>query len=94
MYSKNPILWRSECALDAITSTFIPLFLLSCSFVVSHYDEVERYFAVDPLLRAVFVALTPEAEFSLLCERMPPFLTASWVTKCILASKKVEKKEV
>ena len=77
--------------MDAITST---LFLLSCSFVVSHYDKVEPYFAVDPLLRAVFVALTPEAEFPLLCERMPPFLTASWIKKCILASKKVEKKEV
>ena len=49
---------------------------------------------MDPLLPVVFVAVTPQAEFSLLCERMPPFLTASWLTKCILATKKVEKKEV
>ena len=76
-----------------ISSTYT-LCLLSCSFVVSHYDQVEPYFAVDPLLPAVFVAVTPQAEFSLLCERMPPFLTVSWLTKCIVASKKVEKKEV
>ena len=49
---------------------------------------------MDPLLPAVFVALTPEAEFSLLCERMPPFLTATWLTKYIRASKKIDKQEV
>ena len=49
---------------------------------------------MDPLLPAVFVALTPEAEFPLLCERMPPFLTATWLTNYIRASKKIDKQEV
>ena len=57
------------------------------SFVVNHYHEVEPYFALDPLLHAVFVALTPKAEFSLLCQRLPPFLTASWLTHSILEEK-------
>ena len=72
----------------------VPLFLLSCSFVISHYDKVEPYFAMDPLLPAVFVALTPEAEFSLLCRQMPPFLTATWLTEYILQSKRMDKQEV
>ena len=63
-------------------------------FVVTHYDDVEPYLDLDPLLRAVFIILTPEAEFPLLCERMPPYLTAAWLTKYILESKTVDKKEV
>ena len=62
--------------------------------MITHYDDVEPYFAMDPLLRAVFIVLTPDAEFPLLCERMSPFMTASWLTKCIVTSKKVDKKEV
>ena len=69
-------------------------YVFLCSFVVSHYDNVEPYFSMDPLLPAVFVALTPEAEFSLLCERMPPFLTATWLSKYIIASKRIDKQEV
>lgn len=65
----------------SVTCTFTSIFFsTSCSFVVSHYDEVKPYFAMDPLLPAVFVALTPEAEFPLLCEWIPPFLTASRLT--------------
>lgn len=64
------------------------------SFVVTHYHEVEPYFALDPLLHAVFVALTPEAEFPLLCQRMPPFLTASWLTHAVLQAKTMEKEVV
>ena len=56
-------------------------------FVVTHYHEVEPYFAMDPLLRAVFVALTPKAEFPLLCQRIPPFVTASWLTHSVLGEK-------
>ena len=67
--------------------------ILLCSFVITHYRDVEPYFALDPLLCAVFIALTPEAEFPLLCERMPPFLTASWLTH-IMKAEKVDKKAV
>ena len=63
-------------------------------FVITHYDDVEPYFAMDPLLRAVFVALTPEAEFLLLCQRMPPFLTASRLTRYIQKAEIVDKKAV
>ena len=59
--------------------------------MVNHYDEVEPYFAMDPLLRPVFVALTPEAEFPLLCQRTPPFLTASWLAH-ILKTETSDKK--
>ena len=62
--------------------------------MVTHYHDVKPYFALDPLLPAVFVALTPEAEFHLLCEKMPPFLTASWLTKNILERGIVGRKEV
>ena len=72
----------------------ITQFLFIFSFVITHYDDVEHYFAMDPLLCVVFVFLTPEAEFSLLCERMPIFLAATWLTKCILDTKKVDKKQV
>jgi hypothetical protein len=49
---------------------------------------------MDPLLPAVFVALTPEAEFPLLCERMSPFLTATWLTKYIVGSSGIDKQKV
>ena len=48
---------------------------------------------MDPLLPAVFIALTPEPEFPLLCERMPPILIATWLTKHI-TSKRIDKREV
>lgn len=63
-------------------------------FVDTYYHDVQPYLDLDPLLRAVFISLTPEAEFPLLCERMPPYLTAAWLTKCILESKRVDKNEV
>ena len=62
--------------------------------MVTHYNDVEPYFALDPLLPATFVALTPMAEFPLLCERMPSFLTASWLTHVILGAKTVDKEAV
>jgi hypothetical protein len=61
--------------------------------VIDHYNDVEAYFAMDPLLRAVFVALTPEAEFPLLCQRMPSFLTASWLAH-VLKKEIVDKKVI
>ena len=67
---------------------------LPARFVVKYYDDMEPYFVLDPLLRSVFVYLTPEAEFPLLCKWMPSFLTAAWLTHNILESKTVEKKEV
>ena len=78
----------------SVPHNIIRLSLLSRSFIESHYNKVEPYFSMDPLLPAVFVALTPEAEFPLLCGRMAPFLTAAWLTKCILTSKRIDKQEV
>ena len=61
--------------------------------MITHYNDVEPYFAMDPLLRAVFIVLTPEAEFPLLCQRMPSFLTASRLTH-VLKKEAMDKKVV
>ena len=61
--------------------------------MITHYNDVEPYFAMDPLLRAVFIVLTPEDEFPLLCQRMPPSLTASRLTH-MLKKEAMDKKAV
>ena len=69
------------------------ILLVIFRFVITHYNDVEPYFAMDPLLRTVFVALTPEDEFPLLCQWMPPFLTASRLTH-MLKKEATDKKVV
>ena len=69
------------------------IYLLFFRFAISHYNDVEPYFLMDPLLPAVFVTLTPEADFLQLCQQMPPFLTASWLAH-ILKTETVDKKAV
>ena len=51
---------------------------------------MKLYFALDPLLYPVFISLTPESEFSLLCERMPINLTASWLTYKVVTARTLE----
>ena len=45
------------------------------SFVVTHYDHVKDYFAIDPLLSKLFAYLAPKKEFVALCECVPPYLS-------------------
>ena len=48
---------------------------LPYSFVSTYYDRAKDYFAIDPLLLKLFAYLAPKAEFSALCEHMPPYLS-------------------
>ena len=65
-----------EISITQLELTLLVIF----RFVITHYNDVEPYFAMDPLLRAVFIVLTPEDEFPLLYQRMPSFLTVSRLT--------------
>ena len=60
--------------------------------MVNCYDEMERYFALDPLLQLVFIRLAPESEFPALCERMPTYLTAAWLTHGVIGLKELHSK--
>ena len=51
---------------------------------------MKLHFALDPLLYPVFVSLTPESEFSLLCERMPINITAAWLTYKVSRARTLE----
>ena len=51
------------------------------SFVVTYYDHVKDYFAIDPLLLKLFVYLVPKEEFVALCERVPPYLSIEVLVK-------------
>ena len=51
------------------------LLLYLYSFVVTYYDHVEDYFAIDPLLLKLFAYLVPNRDFIALCERVPPYLS-------------------
>lgn len=63
-------------------------------FVITHYDEMKPYFALDPLLHAVFVSLTPDTEFPDLCKRVPSYLTSAWVAHNILETNTSKKMQV
>jgi hypothetical protein len=62
-------------------------------FVSAHYNDVKSYLLMDPLLSAVFVALTPDSDFLQRCRQMPPFLIASWLAHT-LKTETVDKKAV
>ena len=51
---------------------------------------MELYFSLDPLLRSVFVSLTPDQDFPDLCERVPPSLTSALLNQNIHASTKFQ----
>ena len=69
-------------------------YVLAIRFVVKYYDDMKPYFALDPLLRPVFMSLTPDQDFPDLCERVSPCLTSALLNQNVLHTRRLPEDKV
>lgn len=50
-------------------------------FVEAHFSRMQTLFILDPLFLQTFIYLTPQKDLPVLFKRIPPYLSATWLSQ-------------
>jgi len=53
--------------------------ILSFRLIQEYFEKCEHLFALDPLLLRVVICICPNKDLAYLFERIPPFLSTTWL---------------
>ena len=67
--------------------------ILSFRLIQEYFGKCEHLFGLDPLLLQVVICICPNKDLNYLFERIPPFLSATWLANRALYMSTMNKDE-